>query len=123
MADHHSASPFFAAVQPRALSEAERSVTELMLRGLDTKYKAQLAGLVVVGRCGCERCPTVFFQPHTKGDAEDDLVSFAGPDSNGGLTAAVLMEKNGVLSQLEFYSVDGHDPWSIPLVESLAPYQ
>jgi hypothetical protein len=122
MADHHSAFPFFAPVQPRALFEAERSVTELMLHGLDTKYKAQLASLIVVGRCGCECCPTVFFQSHSEGDAEHDLVSFVGPDFSGGLTAAVLMEKNGVLSQLEFYSVDGHDPWSIPMVESLAPY-
>lgn len=64
-----------------------------------------------------------FFYQHAEGDRERDVVSFAGRDSTGGLVAAVLLEKDGVLSQLEFYSIDGHDPWFIPEVESLAPYQ
>nr|WP_271009071.1 hypothetical protein [Paucibacter sp. B51] len=46
----------------------------------------------------------------------------AGKDEAGGLVAAVLVAKEGALSQLEFYSVDGHDPWGIPNVETLAPW-
>lgn len=123
MAIPYSAFPFFAPVEPRALSEAERSVLERLATGLDAKYKAQLPGLVVVGRCGCGRCPTIFFRPHTEGDRERDLVSFSGQDSTGGLVAAALLENEGALSQLEFYSIDGHDPWFIPEAKSLAPYQ
>jgi hypothetical protein len=123
MATPHSAFPFFAPVEPRALSEAERSVLERLAAGLDARYKAQLPGLLVVGRCGCGLCPTIFFRLHAEGDRERDVVSFAGRDSTGGLVAAVLLEKDGVLSQLEFYSIDGHDPWFVPEIKSLAPYQ
>lgn len=123
MATPHSAFPFFAAIEPRALSEVERSVVERLAADLDAKYKAQLLNLVVVGRCGCGRCPTIFFRSYTEGDRERDLVSVAGQDSTGGLVAAVLLESDGTLSQLEFYSIDGHDPWFTPKAQSLAPFQ
>lgn len=122
MAILRSAVPFFAETEPRALSEAERSVVERLATSLDERYKSQLPSLVVVGRCGCGRCPTIFFRPHTEGVRERDLVSFSGRDSTGGLVAAVLLENQGTLSQLEFYSIDGHDPWFIPEAKSLAPY-
>lgn len=122
MAEYPPAFPYFIAVEPRALSEAERTLTERMLRDLNPKYKAQLAKLLVVGRCGCGHCPTIFFQPHQQGETEHDLVAFAGPDASGGMTGAVLMEKNGVLSQLDFYSIDAHEPLSMPLLETLEQY-
>jgi hypothetical protein len=87
---------------------------------LEGKFKSQLSELFVVGRCGCERCSTIFFQTHAEGDRERDLVSFAGRDSTGGYVAAVLREKEGALSQLEFYSIDGHEPWFIPELETLS---
>ena len=72
--------------------------------------------------CGCGECPTVFFQVHQQGDAESDLVTAQGRDESGGLVAAVLLEKNGALSQLEFYSIDGHSPWSAPKAATLEPW-
>jgi hypothetical protein len=123
MTNEHFGVPFFAPVVPRPLSETERAVIERLASDLGAKYKVQLPGLLVVGRCGCERCPTIFFQSHINGDREHNLASFTGQDLTGGLVAAVLLEKEGMLSQLEFYSIDGHDPWFIPEVKSLAPYQ
>ena len=112
--------PFFAPTPSRPLTEVEQSVIERLAVELDEHYKSQLPRLVVVGRCGCSKCPTIFFQSHEPGDQERDLVSLVGQDSTGGLVAAVLLEKQGNLSQLEFYSVDGHDPWFIPAADSLA---
>ena len=64
----------------------------------------------------------MFFLACQKGGEEADLATMAGKDSAGGLTAAFLMHKAGILSQLEFYSVDGHDPWDMPSAESLEPW-
>jgi hypothetical protein len=123
MAKQHCDFPFFNQTEPRALSKVEHSVVERLAADLDSNYKTQLANLVVVGRCGCGRCPTIFFRSHTEGDRERDLVSFVGRDSTGGLVAAVLLENEGTLSQLDFYSLDGHDPWFIPEAPTLTPFQ
>lgn len=121
MAITEPAFPFFIPTEVRPLTEEERSVAERMLSDQAVEYKSQLPHLLVVGRCGCGVCPTIFFQPHVSGDRESDLVSYRGKDAEGGLVGVVLTEKEGVLSQLEFYSIDGHDPWSIPEVETLEP--
>jgi len=122
MANNHPSFPFFTQVERRSLAPEERAVVERLLRDLSDDYRVQLTGLKVVGRCGCRKCPTIFFQPHAKGDRERDIASCAGTDSSGGRVGAVLLEKNGLLSQLEFFSVDGHDPWSIPDADSLEAY-
>lgn len=110
--------PFFAPVESRPLSSDERAVLDRLLSSADAKYKRQVDALAVVGRCGCLVCPTIFFVPHNQGDVEQDLVSMIGLDATGPV-GAVLTQKGGVLSQLEFYSVDGHDPWSMPDSQSL----
>jgi hypothetical protein len=93
-----------------------------MAQNLGTYYKVQLAGLKVVGRCGCGGCPTIFFMPRTKGDREYDIASGMGTDSSGGHVGVVLLEKNGQLSQLESFFVDAHDPLSMPIAASLETY-
>ena len=112
--------PFFIHTDVRSLSGEEVAIVERLLIGQAETFKSQVQRLTVVGRCGCGVCPTIFFQPHVEG--ERDLVSHIGKDLSGGLVSAVLMEKNGLLTQLEFFSVDGHDPWSLPNSDSLEPY-
>jgi hypothetical protein len=114
--------PFFIPIPARSLNEREVAVVARLVKGQASRFAEQLGGLQVVGRCGCGACPTVFFLPHRQGDSEADLVTMAGKDNSGGLTAAVLLEKAGSLSQLEFYSVDGHEPWEVPDAESLEPW-
>lgn len=114
--------PFFSSTDPRPLSTKEQAVVERLLRDQPPIYSGQAGALKVIGRCGCGVCPTVFFQPHEKGDCEAELVTMAGKDDTDGLVAAVLLEKAGILSQLEFYSIDGHDPWGIPSSETLSPW-
>ena len=122
MARPTQAFPFFAPTERRSLSPDERAVLERLLQDQGPQYTTQLNELAVVGRCGCGACPTVFFQAHSSGDQERELISMAGQDATGGLVGAVLLEKQGVLSQLEFFSVDGHDPWKIPDAKHLAPF-
>lgn len=117
-----AAFPYFVPVPERQMDANERTLVERLLRGAPGSYQQHLGNLRVVGRCGCGKCPTVFFQLHQQGDAESGLVAAQGRDEHGGLVAAVLLHKNGALSQLEFYSIDGHSPWSTPSVETLQPF-
>jgi hypothetical protein len=112
--------PFFIPVEPRQPSLDERAVIDRLLFTAAPEYQQQARGLVVVGRCGCMTCPTIFFLPHEDGDVDQDLTSMIGADAMG-TVGAILMHKAGVLSQLEFYSADGHNPWTIPLASSLNP--
>ena len=114
--------PYFVAVDAREMDDEELAVMKRLLKDLPAPFQSQLGALRVVGRCGCGACPTIFFQPPQAGDTEYDIATARGQDHSGGLVGAALLEKNGVLSQLEIFSVDGHDPWSIPTAQSLVPY-
>jgi hypothetical protein len=114
------AHPYFEAVPTRALAEIERAVVVRLVSGTP-EYAEAVPSMRVVGRCGCGSCPTVFFQVPRDGMREWDVAHFVGREPNGAVTGAVLMASAEGLSQLEFYSVDGHDPWSIPEVSSLEP--
>lgn len=111
--------PYFLAVPERALTEEEHALLERLLQDQHAVFRKQIEQLTVVGRCGCGNCPTIFFRAHTLGASEHDLVSMQGIDEQGGLVGVILLRDGDVLTQLEFYSVDGHDPWSIPKPEKL----
>lgn len=112
--------PFFIPVEPRSLSAVERSTVELMASAAGEAYLGQVGGLKVVGRCGCGGCPIVFFREHRAQELESHLCMFSGKDRYGGLVGVTLYAKDGMLSQLEYFSVDGHDPWEPPEAEHLA---
>ena len=114
--------PFFVATPVRDLTVLERATVLKLLEEAAPAYQEQVARLQVVGRCGCGQCPTVFFQAHEPGAQEQDLSTYSGMDKEGGIVAAVLLHKEGRLSQLEYYSVDGHDPWHPPKAKDLKPY-
>jgi hypothetical protein len=114
--------PFFIEVAPRDLTDEERETVFKLLEGARPEFSEQVVKLQVVGRCGCCKCPTIFFQPDEPGIPEEDMSTYVGTDREGGIVAAVLMQKHGRLSQLEFYSVDGHDPWFPPQAQDLKPY-
>ena len=114
--------PFFVATLERDLSTEEKETVIKLLEAAAPGYSEQVAKLRVVGRCGCGKCPTIFFEPHELNLHEQDLSTYAGKDNAGGIVAVVLLQRQGRLSQLEYYSVDGHDPWYPPAARDLAPY-
>ena len=114
-----SVHPYFLAIAPRELSEVERATVERLLVKAP-EFAGELSRLKVVGRCGCGACPTVFFREASSRD-EWDVAHSVGQERNGGITGVVLMASSEGLSQLEFYSLDGHDPWGLPEVSSLEP--
>lgn len=113
---------YFLAVPKRAPTAHELALLRRLLQGQDAVFREQLDRLCVVGRCGCGKCPTIFFRPHAPGFSEADLVSLVGVDEQGGLVGVVLLHDDDTLTQMEFYSVDGHAPWSAPKPEGLKPF-
>lgn len=113
--------PYFVATAARELSAAEHDTVEKMLETASVQYTGQVAELRVVGRCGCGVCPTVFFEPYDPDTSEEALCTYVGRDKEGGLVGAILMQQRGRISQLDYYSIDGHEPWHPPVAQDLDP--
>jgi hypothetical protein len=111
--------PFLVPIEERALSSEELEVIAVLIDREAPELGSSGQPLRVVGRCGCGQCPTIFFQPHRAGQREREVCSYSGKDASGGIVGVLLWETGGFPSQLEFYSVDGHDPWSLPLASTL----
>jgi len=116
---HAALFPFFVPIEARALSSEELEVIAVLIDHEAPALLSSVQFLRVVGRCGCGQCPTIFFQPHRIGAGEREVCSYSGKDASGGIVGVLLWERGGSPSQLEFYSVDGHDPWSLPLPGTL----
>ena len=121
MSNNEPAFPFFVSTDVRPLSQVERSIVLRLVSEKAPDFKHQLDQLVVVGRCGCGVCPTVFFQHYDAESRERKVASYMGQDSSGGEVGALLFENDGRLSQLDIYSVDGHEPYGAPEPASLRP--
>lgn len=119
MAHAGSSIPFFVATSERVLTPAEAALVGELCRLEYPSLNSDLGALRVVGRCGCGACPTVFFEPHRPEAKAREIASYAGVDAGGGVTGVALWETEGRFSQLEFWSVDGHDPWSAPSIATL----
>ena len=93
-----------------------------MARLLELSGRAsEASSLMVLGRCGCNACPTVFFRSVAEGAHEQDIGSWHGVDAYGGVVGVALTEEAGELTQLEVFTLDGHEPWGLPAVGSVAP--
>ena len=118
--DHEDpAAARFVAEPERPLTWEERALVEELLRGAPAQAAAHLASLRVVGRCACGQCPTVFFRAPNTEVAARQLASCTGTDDEDGITGVTLWQARGLLTLLEFWSVDGHEPFSAPSIASL----
>jgi hypothetical protein len=109
--------PYFLPIEPRSLEPIEFAVVTRLLAASPQHYKDQVQDLNVVGRCGCGSCPTIYFREPVS--PESDLVTCHGRDDSGGAVGVVLLTSDDKLSQLDFWSLDGHEPWSSANPESL----
>jgi hypothetical protein len=54
--------PYFIDTAHRYLSESEKDVIQKLLQRGESPFFYQIEKLHVVGRCGCGKCPTIFFE-------------------------------------------------------------
>lgn len=100
--------------EPRGISATERAVLQRLLGGDSddaTRLRAQMPGLMVVGRCDCG-CPTIDFDiAAASPGATSRLVGLEGEalTAPGEPPIEILMfETDGMLSRLESVSYGDH---------------
>ncbi len=111
----------------RPLREDERALLEWLLRhGSPSaeRYLDQLDKVTVVSRCSCG-CPTIDLAVDGKtapmSAGSDILADFEARSPEGGLIGILLHVRNGLLSELEVYSISGEQqPASLPRTEDIS---
>jgi len=105
----------------RPLSKEEIHLLEWLLANDSvSEYKSQIPKLRVATRCGCG-CPSVDFAtgsvPH---DGPSRIIADAeGYSSEGSRVGAILLAREGEISELEIYSCTGEMKFTLPKPESL----
>ena len=119
----------FKRTEHRSLSAQERTLIEwLLVNGgvPDARsYLNQVPRARVVSRCTCG-CPTidVALDGHLSGrkGGSDIVADVEGISPEGGLVGVILHSRDGELSELEVYSIDGlSDRFSLPTPDLLKP--
>jgi hypothetical protein len=109
---------------PRELTSEERDLVRFILEREAPQRLLELETLKVVARCGCGKCPTILFGSSL--DAEpttthpfDEVAEYYGRNSDGALVGVMLIDRDGMLSELEAYSLEGVEIRSWPEIASL----
>lgn len=114
--------------ESRPLTDAESCLIEWLLAHSTHEaaaYRDQLPQVRVASRCNCG-CPTIDLSvagrqavPGTPSVVLSDCV---GRSSEGVRCGIILHARDGLLSELEVYPVEGEAPFSLPDLESIAAY-
>ena len=120
MSDFSSSIP-----ERRALTEEERVIVRRLVSAVCPERSAEAEALEVFARCGCGKCPTIMFHaaPEKKKDSERVVGDFQGGDAESGLVGIVLWERDGQLSELEAWSIDGRDISAWPALTTFRPLE
>ena len=109
----------------RPASLEERELIGWLLRHAATTpdvdpFLAQIPDLHVVGMCGCG-CPSIDFQVGGQ-DAVASIIADAEGNSPEGIAVGVMLwAREGRLSGLEVYDVEGDQQFRLPRPEMLKP--
>jgi hypothetical protein len=115
--------------EKRPLSDQERSLLDWLLRHGTPEagdYASQLPQVTVVSRCGCG-CPTIDLavagRSAPPGSPTTILADGEGISPEGVRCGIILFARDGILSEMEFYPVDGDVyRFSLPLIDSIKIY-
>jgi hypothetical protein len=112
----------------RSLTEKERALLEqLLAHGTpeSTTYTEQLPLVKVVSRCGCG-CPTIDFGVGGRAASLESptvILAEAGGTSPEGISFGIILHgREGLISELEFYPVDGEGAFTIPDLSTINFY-
>ena len=113
----------------RSLTEKERTLLRkrLLTNGTPESrdYAGQLPVITVASRCGCG-CPTIDLAVDGRAASLRSptvILSEAGGVSPEGISFGIILHgREGLISELEFYPVDGEGAFSIPDLEKIKFY-
>lgn len=113
--------------QSRPLTEDEGALLQWLLEhGTATlAEKAQLRFVSVVGRCPCG-CPSIHLAVSGKvgspGSGSEIIAEFCGTTPEGAFVGVAVHVREGLLSELEAYSLCETETFSFPRPEDLEPF-
>jgi len=112
----------------RDLTPDERVLLQwLLANGFEdtSLFAAQLSQAKVISRCACG-CPTidlVIGDRMSRTEGVSTIIAQAGGNSPEGVKVDVILHaREGELSELEVYSLDGTSEFTLPKIESMKPY-
>jgi hypothetical protein len=112
----------------RDLTPDERTLLEWLLANGHKDamtYASQLSQVKVVSRCTCG-CPTMDLAVGEKKSRTTGvstiLADARGYSAEGIEVDVILHAREGELSELEVYSLDGTSEFTLPKIESMKPY-
>src|SRR5262245_58035785 len=109
----------------RPLRDDERGLLEWLLKHGTPEaaaYLEQLPKVTVVSRCACG-CPTIDFAVDDKAaptfGPSTQLADVDGKSPEGVLVGIILHAREGLISELEVYSMAGETNFSLPRIEDI----
>jgi hypothetical protein len=112
----------------RTLTDKEQRLVELLLAhgtAESKPYVDQLPLVTVASRCGCG-CPTIVLAVGDRAASQRSptvILSEAGGVSPEGISFGIILHgREGLLSELEFYPIDGEGVFSIPDLDKIEFY-
>ena len=107
----------------RALTEEEREIVRRLISEACPERLTEADSLEVFARCGCGKCPTIMFHAAPEKKAVGQMIAdFQGGDSKSGLVGIILWERDGEISELEAWSIDGKDVESWPPLNTMRTF-
>ena len=108
----------------RPFTVEESSLLNYVVKHEHPARMDELEGLMVIGRCGCEKCPTILLGRGPKVLPTSpcyDLthIVYLGMNQQGVMVAVALLERGGQFSELEAWSFAGDAVLSWPRPEDL----
>ena|SRR5580700_7673462 len=114
--------------QDRPLTSEERELLTWLLKHGEpeaAEYLSQIPSVRVIGQCGCG-CPTIDLavgdEQAARGSSSTIIADFCGTSPEGALVGIMVHVREGILSELEVYSLSDFKKFSIPRPESLEPF-
>ncbi len=106
----------------RELSKEEKNILTLLFRKEKPEWLTLIERLKIIARCGCGKCPTVFFGSSYDQKVEKGalIIDYQGTDQNNTLIGISIFGTKEAPTQLEFWSIDGlWDLVDFPILSNL----
>jgi hypothetical protein len=114
--------------QNRSLTSEELKLLTWLLKHGEPEaieYLSQIPSVKVIGQCSCG-CPTIDLavgdKQATRGSSSTIIAEFCGTTPEGAFVGVMVHVREGILSELDVYSLSDFKNFSLPRPESLEPF-
>ncbi|WP_031427311.1 hypothetical protein [Flavimarina sp. Hel_I_48] len=106
----------------RELTKSEIEFLTYLFGKEKSEWTNLIGNLKVIARCGCGKCLTIIFGKAFDSEIQNGnlIIDYAGKGKNGELIGISVFGTDQMLTELEFYSIDGEfEITEMPKIETL----